>query len=95
MQTLLDLPDDLVHEVKQRALCEGRGLNETVARFLRQGMDRESVAVAPSDELVLARRREMTKKFVTGQCGVALDNFEADRQTDRRKSAERLLAWRN
>ena len=69
--------------MKQRALCAGHGLDETVARFLRCGMDHAATpAIESAMELLLARRREMTHIFVAGQCGATLDNFEADRETD-------------
>ena len=38
---------------------------------------------------MLARRREMTQKFLTGEWGVELEGFEEGRETDRRKEAER------
>jgi plasmid stability protein len=38
MKTTLDLPDDLVREVKLRALHEGRKLKDAVADLLRKGL---------------------------------------------------------
>ncbi len=40
MKTTLDLPDDLVREVKIRAVTENRRLKDTVADLLRQGLSR-------------------------------------------------------
>lgn len=38
MKTTLDLPDDLVKEVKYRAVRDGKKLRETVAELLRSGL---------------------------------------------------------
>lgn len=38
MKTTLDLPDDLMREVKLRAVIQGRTLRDLVAEFLRQGL---------------------------------------------------------
>ena len=38
MKTTLDLPDDLVREMKMRALMQGRTLRDLAADFLRQGL---------------------------------------------------------
>jgi len=38
MKTTLDLPDELIREVKLRAVVQGRTLRDLVADFLRQGL---------------------------------------------------------
>ena len=38
MKTTLDLPDELVREMKLRALMQRRTLRDLVAEFLRQGL---------------------------------------------------------
>jgi plasmid stability protein len=38
MKTTLDLPDDVLREMKLRALMQGRTLRDLVADFLRQGL---------------------------------------------------------
>ena len=38
MKTTFDLPDDLVREVKLRAVVQGRTVKDLVAEFLRQGL---------------------------------------------------------
>ncbi len=38
MKTTLDLPDDLVREMKLRAVMQGRTLRDLAADFLRQGL---------------------------------------------------------
>ena len=42
MKTTLDLPDDLMREVKIRAVMENRKLKDAVADLLRRGMSRRS-----------------------------------------------------
>ena len=43
MKTALDLPDDLVREVKIRAVMQGRRMKDVIAELLRIGLD------APAD----------------------------------------------
>ncbi len=38
MKTTLDLPDELVREMKLRALMQGRTLRDLATEFLRQGL---------------------------------------------------------
>jgi len=38
MKTTLDLPDDLVREMKLRAVMQGRTLRDLATEFLRQGL---------------------------------------------------------
>jgi len=38
MKTTLDLPDELIREVKLRAVVQGRTLRDLVADYLRQGL---------------------------------------------------------
>lgn len=38
MKTTLDLPDELVREMKMRALMQGQTLRDLTADFLRQGL---------------------------------------------------------
>jgi plasmid stability protein len=51
MKTTLDLPDDLVKQVKLRAVKEGRKLKDAVADLLRKGLVMDSHADA--DEPVI------------------------------------------
>jgi hypothetical protein len=48
MKTILDLPGDLVHEIKQRAGGEGRDLQEVVVDLIRRGLGREHAGAAVS-----------------------------------------------
>jgi hypothetical protein len=110
MRTTLDLPDDLLHEVELRGLREGPELNKAVAEALRYWLGRTASAgtskastdqagtvqagAVEADEAMLHRRKELTQKFVSGEWGVELVGYEAGREADRRKSAERAQAWR-
>lgn len=47
MKTTLDLPNDLVHEVKLRALHEGQELKDAVADLLRKGLASSPTPAAP------------------------------------------------
>ena len=38
MKTTLDLPDELVREMKLRAVMQGRTLRDLAAEFIRQGL---------------------------------------------------------
>lgn len=52
MKTTLDLPNDLVREVKLRAVNEGKKLKDVISDLLRQGLGHP----APTVEGVTARR---------------------------------------
>lgn len=55
MKTTLDLPDELIREVKLRAVIQGRTLRDLVADFLRQGLGMatpKSPEPPPSDSMV-------------------------------------------
>lgn len=47
MKTTLDLPDELVREMKLRALMQGRTLRDLAADFLRQGLGMRASRPAP------------------------------------------------
>jgi plasmid stability protein len=52
MKTTLDLPDDIVREMKLRALMQGRTLRDLVTEFLRQGLGMAApnrITVLPPD----------------------------------------------
>lgn len=49
MKTTLDLPEELVHEVKLRAVIQRRTVKDLVAEFLRQGLG--LAAPAPTQAL--------------------------------------------
>jgi len=43
MKTTLDLPDDLMREIKIRAVNEDRKLKDAIADLLRRGLSQEAV----------------------------------------------------
>ena len=68
MSRRLDLPDDLVADLQQRATQEGRGLDETAAQLLREALG--ASAVRPDAASMLAERKRIADKFLTGEWGV-------------------------
>jgi len=95
MKTTLELPDDLVREVKLRALHEGKELKDAVAALLWRGLATETVGsptVVKATGAMLKRRKEITRKFVAGEWGVELAGFEAGRDADHQKIRQRAKA---
>ena len=74
MKTTLDLPDDLMREVKIRAAMENRKLKDAIADLLRRGLSQRSQprirrrAALPLVECARAARsgEEMTPERVAG-----------------------------
>ena len=98
MKTTLDLPDDLVKEMKLLAIHEGKKLKDAVADLLRKGLSANSGRSRTSvkaDKAMLNRRKEMTRKFISGEWGAELAGFEEAAETDRRKSRQKAKAWRD
>jgi plasmid stability protein len=54
MKTTIELPDDLVKQLKLRALHDGRKLKETVAEVLRKGLN------APDEPSIQERESPLT-----------------------------------
>lgn len=84
MKTTLDLPDDLVREMKLRAVMQGRTLRDLAADFLRQGLG-------------MAAPRQATKPppgspVEMGADGLPVIRGRADAPA-RRMSAEALIAF--
>jgi len=97
MTTTLNLPDDLVENIHIRASQEGRGLDETVAELLRAGLAASSVRAMTAfrtDASLLAERKRIATKFLTGEWGVELPGFAEGRAADRESAAKRDRAWR-
>ncbi len=97
MKTTIELPDDLIKEVKLLAVGEGRKLKDVVADLLRRGLNGTSAGptVVKAGKAMLKRRKALTRKFVAGEWGVELAGYEAAREADRRAAAKRAKAWRN
>jgi plasmid stability protein len=98
MTTTLELPDDLIGEIKARAAQDGKELNDEIAELLRKGLavppgERGDSLVA--DETLLKRRREVAEKFLSGEWGAELAGFEAGRAAERESSRKRAKLWRD
>jgi hypothetical protein len=98
MKTTVDLPAELIKEIKLLAVDEGKKLKDVLADLLRKGLSAAPVGngtVVKADKAMLKRRKALTKKFVAGEWGFKLAGYEAVREADRRSSAERARAWRD
>src|SRR5437667_6729983 len=96
MKTTLELPDDLVKDIKLRAIDEGKKLKDAIADLLRKGLaaDGGSATKVKADKAMMKRRKALTRKFVSGEWGVELAGFEEGQKADRRKERQRDRAWR-
>jgi hypothetical protein len=97
MKTTMELPDDLMKQIKLRAVHEEQKLKDMIAELLRKGLaaGKKAAGNVKASKEVLDRRRQMTRKFVSGEWGVELAGFEEARKADRRKARERASAWRD
>ncbi len=90
MSTTLELPDDVIRALNERAAQTGQPFGELVVRLLKRGLTLDSSgSAAVPDEAMLQRRRDMIQKFVSGEIGLELAGFEEGRAADRRRAAER------
>lgn len=95
MSTTLQLPHELVQEVQDRAKQSGQTLEVVATRLLSSALVAErGTHSESSDPSLLARRRELTQKFVSGELGVELIGIDGSREEDRRESSERATARR-
>jgi len=99
MKTTIQLPDELIKEVKLRAIHEGQKLQDAIADLLRKGLSAGQRGggkrtIVKADKLMLKRRAELTRKFISGEWGTELAGFEAGRAADRREARERDARWR-
>src|SRR4051794_14320729 len=85
MMTTLDLPEDLVREVKLRALHEGRKLQDEVADLLRKGLA-ASQPPAPAPRPVIFKTHPKT--------GLPYIECQPDAQARRMTTAELLALER-
>ena len=112
MKTTLELPDELVKDIKLRAIHEGKKLKDAVAELLRKGLAASggvpatavkktaaqgggTSAKMKASRAMLNRRKEMTRKFVSGEWGVEMAGFEQARKADRAKQRKLATAWRD
>jgi plasmid stability protein len=97
MTTHLELPDDLVREIKLRAANEGKELDVTVTDLLRKALaDQpcEGVAGVADKQSLSERRREVAQKFISGEWGTELAGFEEGRAAERESARVRSEIWR-
>jgi hypothetical protein len=99
MKTTLELPDELVKEIKLRAVHEGSKLKGAMADLLRKGLKakpsaKKRATVVKASPAMMKRREEMTRKFLSGEWGVNLAGFEECAEADRKASAARNKLWR-
>ncbi len=76
MTKMIELPDELVQEIERRAVLEGKNLDDTVAAILRKGLDSPTTINVPpplADAKMLAERKEIVDKFLTGEWSVDID----------------------
>ena len=94
MKTTVEIPDDLVSEIEERAQDEGKNLDEEVADLLRKGLDSAPTNAAISADLAnLEKRRAIAAKFISGDWGLDLSGFEANRAADREAARARAKRW--
>ncbi len=97
MKTTFDLPDELVKELKLRAVHEGKKLKDAVADILRKGLavgPIGSATIVKADKAMMKRRKEIGKKFISGEWSVELAGFEAGQAADLASARERASRWR-
>ena len=85
MKTTIDLPEELVREMKMRAAREGRKLKDIAAEIFRRGMKRESETppVKPSS------RRLEQPLFVCEESRASSGNMSLEELLDLERQAER------
>ena len=64
MKTTLDLPDDLMHEVKIRAVHEHKKLKDAIAEFIRKGMTASKTRASKAPKPVKLRGGPLTTKEI-------------------------------
>jgi len=92
----IELPDDLIENIRSRAEQEGREIEETIADLLRTGLEQSSSrqTLARVDASVLEHRTAVAEKFLSGEWGVDLNGFREGRVADRSSATDRDRAWR-
>jgi hypothetical protein len=84
MATTHELPEDLVEKIHDRASREGRQFAETMTDLLRKALAESEMAAPP--EAMLDARKRLADKFISGEWGADLAEFEAARRDDRERS---------
>ena len=95
MATRLELPDDLLAEIRHLASQEGRNVDETVTELLRRALAGMASSSVPAvDPATLEARRHLAERFISGDLGAELSGFEAMRAADRERAGRRDGKWR-
>jgi hypothetical protein len=95
MKLTLDLSEGLITAIQRHTTEAGKTFNEAVADLLRSGLTALTSVSPLVDEATLEHRREVTRKFVSGEWGVDLAGYEEGRAADRRKEEKRANARRD
>jgi hypothetical protein len=82
MKTTMDLPDELVREVKLRAVVQGRAVKDLVADLLREGLGIEPLG--------RAKKRSPKSKVVIGPNGLPVVRCDPDAPAARMRVKELL-----
>jgi hypothetical protein len=71
MKVTIELPDDLMKQIRLHAVAKDNQLADAVAELLRKGLAAQGKrrALAGPAKAALSRRRQMTRKFVSGEWG--------------------------
>ena len=75
MRTTIDLPDDLIRQVKARAALDGLRLKDLITRFVEQGLRQGAVPEARSKRSELPVARTVTGHRVPGLTNAEIDRF--------------------
>lgn len=97
MKTTIDLPDELVKEVKLLAVMEGKKLKDEMADLLRTGLaanPRKPTEVPIPDAETMRRRAEIADKFVSGEWGVEYKGYDEAKAAEREKEQRMEALWR-
>ncbi len=82
MKTTIDLPEDLVREMKFRAVREGRKLREVAAEVFRRGL------AAPETTIQPGARRRIQLPIIPAPAGARPFELSGDRLLELEKEAD-------
>ncbi len=82
MKTTLDLPDELVMQVKLRALQEGRKLKDAVAELLRRGLASSTSQRRSSALPVVTKDKQTGLPLIKCEAAAAGEEMTPERVAD-------------
>ncbi len=88
MKTTIELPDELIKMVKIRAVNDGAKLKDLFADLIRKGLAVDAKPDPAPDQL--ARRRELGRKFDSGEWQVELTHWEESQSADSKRLVAQL-----